>query len=452
MVLQNIRQSLRRPSFSQAVERLGATPGDNDEIRLQKTLVLVFACAMSLAGIVWGWCALLVYQSTLAALPPFGYTILSLLNVVIFALTRRFRLFRFIQLFLSLALPCLMMAALGGFVNGSATILWSLIAPLGALVVADRRQARLWFLAFLGLVLFSSFLEPAMRPMHDVALLVQTVFFVMNIGGVSAVVFVLLSYFGSQKDKLRDLERAYLQQELRMARDIQQALLPKNVPELECWKISCCYQPAREVGGDFYDFLELDDGCLGLVVGDATGHGMPAALVMATARSMLRAVAQTSKSPGEVLRRANDPLFTDIPPSMFITCFYAILDPKSGRLLYANAGHDLPYLHRGGNVEELRARGMPLGLMPDMSYEEQEITLEAGDSALFYSDGLVEAHDLQRREMFGFPRLRALVAEHGKDGSLGDLLLEELYSFTGDGWEQEDDITLLTLRRSTTPS
>jgi hypothetical protein len=452
MVLQNIGQSVRHLSFSQAAERLGATPGDTDEIRLQKTLVLVFACAMSLAGIIWGWCALLVYQSTLAALPPFGYTILSLLNVVIFALTRRFRLFRFIQLFLSLVLPFLMMAALGGFVNGSATILWSLIAPLGALVVADRRQARLWFLAFLGLILFSSFLEPALRRMHDVPVLVQTVFFMMNIGGVSAVAFVLLSYFGAQKDKLRDLERAYLQQELRMARDIQQALLPKNVPELEGWKMSCRYQPAREVGGDFYDFLELDDGCLGIVVGDATGHGMPAALVMATARSMLRAVAQTSKSPGEVLRRANDPLFADIPPSMFITCFYAILDPKSGRLLYANAGHDLPYLHRGGNAEELKARGMPLGLMPDMSYEEQEITLEAGDSALFYSDGLVEAHDLQRREMFGFPRLRALVAEHGKDGSLGDLLLEELYSFTGDSWEQEDDITLLTLRRSTTPS
>jgi len=122
MVLQNIWQSLRRLSFSQAVERLGAAPHDTDEIRLQKTLVFVFACAMSLAGIVWGCFAYLVYQSALAALPPFGYVILSLLNVVIFALTRRFRLFRFIQLFLSLVLPFLMMVALGGFVNGSATI------------------------------------------------------------------------------------------------------------------------------------------------------------------------------------------------------------------------------------------------------------------------------------------------------------------------------------------
>jgi serine phosphatase RsbU (regulator of sigma subunit) len=172
---------------------------------------------------------------------------------------------------------------------------------------------------------------------------------------------------------------------------------------------------------------------------------------MASARSMLRAVAQASDSPGDALRRVNDPLATDIPPNMFVTCFYAILDPKSGSLTYANAGHDLPYLHRNGDAEELRARGMPLGLMPGMSYEEKEIILGAGDSALFYSDGLVEAHD-PKGEMFGFPRLRALIAEHGEERSLGDFLMEELYSFVGEGWEQEDDITLLTLRRSSSLS
>jgi serine phosphatase RsbU (regulator of sigma subunit) len=132
---------------------------------------------------------------------------------------------------------------------------------------------------------------------------------------------------------------------------------------------------------------------------------------------------------------------------MFVTCFYAILDPKSCSLSYANAGHDLPYLWHGGDAEELRARGMPLGLMPGMEYEEKETVLQEGDSALLYTDGLVEAHDPQR-EMLGFPRLQALVAEHGDQQALGDLLMEELYSFVGEGWEQEDDITLLTLRRS----
>jgi serine phosphatase RsbU (regulator of sigma subunit) len=164
---------------------------------------------------------------------------------------------------------------------------------------------------------------------------------------------------------------------------------------------------------------------------------------------MLRALAQASESsPGDVLRRANDPLVVDIPPNMFVTCFYAILDPRSGRLVYANAGHDMPYLCRSGEVEELRARGMPLGLMPGMRYEEKETILQADEAALFYSDGLVEAHD-PHGEMFGFPRLRALVAEHGEEIALSNFLMEELHAFTGEGWEQEDDITLLTLRRST---
>ena len=185
-------------------------------------------------------------------------------------------------------------------------------------------------------------------------------------------------------------------------------------------------------------------------MGDATGKGVPAALVMSTTCGMLQLAARTlgSPSPGEVLEQVNETLVARIPSNTFVTCFYAILDPKSGTLRYANAGHDLPYLRRvGGDAEELRARGMPLGLIPGMNYEQKEIVLEGGEAALFYSDGLVEAHDSQG-EMFGFPRLRGLVAKHGQERSLEEALLEELYTFVGEGWEQEDDITLLTLRRS----
>jgi serine phosphatase RsbU (regulator of sigma subunit) len=242
------------------------------------------------------------------------------------------------------------------------------------------------------------------------------------------------------------LMRQSTEQELRLARSIQRASLPKEVPTLEGWQISPFYRPAREVGGDFYDFHPLSEGRLGLVVGDATGKGVPAALVMSTTCGMLRLAAQSSSSPGEMLSRVNETLFPYIPPNMFVTCFYAILDPKSGSLTYANAGHDLPYLCRNGEAEELMARGMPLGLMPGMSYEEKETILQAGEAALLYSDGLVEAHD-PKGEMFGFPRLRALIAEHAQERSLGEFLMEELYSFVGEGWEQEDDITLLTLRR-----
>jgi serine phosphatase RsbU (regulator of sigma subunit) len=245
-------------------------------------------------------------------------------------------------------------------------------------------------------------------------------------------------------------ERERIEQELKVARLIQQTLLPKTLPEIPGYEVAAYYQPAREVGGDFYDFLTLEDGRLGLVVGDVTDKGVPAALVMATTRTMLRAAAQRLLSPGEVLQRVNDVLVQDIPPNMFVTCLYAILDPGSGRLVYANAGHDLPYRRRAGRgegAEELRARGMPLGLMPGMGYEEKEMVLNRGESVLFYSDGLVEAHD-RRREMFGFPRLQGLVGAHRSGGSaLISFLLAELARFTGENWEQEDDITLVTLDR-----
>jgi len=248
------------------------------------------------------------------------------------------------------------------------------------------------------------------------------------------------------------LMRQSTEQELRLARSIQRASLPEEVPQLEGWQISPFYRPAREVGGDFYDFHFLSEGRVGLVVGDATGKGVPAALVMSTTCGMLQLAAQEldSSSPGEVLSRVNETLFARIPANMFVTCFYCILDPKSASLSYANAGHDLPYVLRGSGseCEELRARGMPLGIMPGMSYEEKETILNSGEAALLYSDGLVEAHNPQG-EMFGFPRLRELVAEHAvEEGSLGNFCLEKLYAFVGEGWEQEDDITLLTLRRS----
>jgi serine phosphatase RsbU (regulator of sigma subunit) len=245
-------------------------------------------------------------------------------------------------------------------------------------------------------------------------------------------------------------ERERVEQEMRVARTIQQANLPKEVPTPEGWQLGLNCQPAREVGGDFYDFHYLSEGRLGLVVGDATGKGVPAALVMTGVCAFLGGVATASgsSSPGEVLAQVNEALLARIPPNMFVTCFYAILDPESGHLVYANAGHSLPCCRREDAATELSARGMPLGLMPAMSYEEKETVLGAGEGVLFYTDGLIEAHNPQG-EMFGTHRLRNLLRHYPMGGAdLSATLLEELYSFTGEGWEQEDDITLLTLKRS----
>ena len=247
-----------------------------------------------------------------------------------------------------------------------------------------------------------------------------------------------------QRAEARERER--IAQELKVARLIQQTLLPRELPAVPGWAITPYYEPAREVGGDFYDFVPLSDGRLGLVIADVTDKGVPAALVMAMTRSVLRAAATRLESPGAVLARVNEMLVPDIPPNMFVTCFYAVLDPASGRLHFANAGHDVPYWRTAdGAVHELRACGMPLGLMEGMVYEEGEAQLGAGDHLLLYSDGLVEAHN-PRREMFSFERLAAMVgaAEHGGQ-PLVSALLAELARFTGAGWVQEDDITLVTV-------
>jgi serine phosphatase RsbU (regulator of sigma subunit)/anti-sigma regulatory factor (Ser/Thr protein kinase) len=248
-----------------------------------------------------------------------------------------------------------------------------------------------------------------------------------------------------QEAEARQRER--IEQELRVAQLIQQQFLPQELPDLPGWQVGAYYGPAREVGGDFYDFIRLPDDQVGIVVGDVTDKGVPAALVMATTHSILRAEAPRLIAPSEVLTRANELLVDEMPAHMFVTCLYAVLDPATGRLRYANAGHNVPYVSTEAGVTELRATGMPLGLLPGMEYEEKEATLAPGEIVLLHSDGLAEAHNGER-EMFGFPRVAALTGEASDGEVLIDRLLKELQEFTGPGLEQEDDITLVTLRRS----
>ena len=234
---------------------------------------------------------------------------------------------------------------------------------------------------------------------------------------------------------------------MRVATLIQQQFLPRELPNLPQWQIAAYYGPARAVGGDFYDFIEMPGGRIGIAVGDVTDKGVPAALVMARTHSILRAEANRSDSPGEILSRANALLEPEMPARMFVTCLFAILEPETGRIVLANAGHNLPYIRTDDGVVELRATGMPLGLMPGIRYEEVEGVIAPGSNVLLYSDGLVEAHD-PNREMYGFPRLREEMAVDDAGSELLDRLLDTLHRFTGPDWEQEDDITLVTLRRA----
>jgi serine phosphatase RsbU (regulator of sigma subunit) len=251
------------------------------------------------------------------------------------------------------------------------------------------------------------------------------------------------------ESELRERER--VDNEMHVAQLIQQQFLPKQLPDLAGWEIDASYRAARAVGGDFYDFIDLPGGRLALVIGDVTGKGVPAALVMATTRSILRSEAPRLIEPGRVLASINDQIINDTPAAMFATCLYAVLDPSTGFLKFANAGHNLPYLRTPEGVVELRARGMPLGLMAAMTYEEVEARMEPGDTLLLHSDGLMEAHGPDR-EMFGNRRMKEAMLDRPEGQGLIDRMLSALWEFTGLDWEQEDDITLVSLHRTTPAS
>lgn len=242
-------------------------------------------------------------------------------------------------------------------------------------------------------------------------------------------------------------ERERIQQELQVAALIQQTLLPKELPSISGWMVDAFYRPARAVGGDFYDFIDLGQGRLGVVIGDVTDKGVPAALVMATCRSMLRAAAPQHTSPAKVLAEVNEAIVKEIPPAMFVTCLYAIIDTEAGEVVFANAGHNLPYVRTDNGVVELRATGMPLGLMADMPYDDKVYRMSQGDVMVLTSDGITEAHNPDG-EMYGFGRLMGRVARKVEDGDVVNAIVGDLEAWTGTSAEQEDDITLVVVRRS----
>lgn len=243
------------------------------------------------------------------------------------------------------------------------------------------------------------------------------------------------------------IEKEKLEHELTLARRIQENSLPKTLPEIPGWSLAAYWQPAHQVGGDLYDVTYQPPDTLKLLVADVTGKGVPAALVMATTRSVLHALITQVESPGQVLCTANELLVDETPWNMFVTCFLAVVHLPTGRVQFANAGQNLPYKLTPAGLEKLAARGMPLGLFPGAEYVEAEAQIAPGEGLLLYSDGLVEVHN-REREMFGGVGLERVLAGLPPDRPPGDAVLAALHDFVGPGWEQEDDITLVSLLRA----
>jgi serine phosphatase RsbU (regulator of sigma subunit) len=250
-------------------------------------------------------------------------------------------------------------------------------------------------------------------------------------------------------DKRVALQR--LEEELRIARQIQLSLLPGECPVAEGWQFAADYRAAREVGGDLYDFIQVPEepGKLYFVIADVTGKGVPAAIYMASSRNTMRSEAMSQRGPAEAMTHANRVFSADKVARLFLSAIYAVLEVNTGRLSFALAGHERPLWLQAasGLVSPLEARGMLLGAFPGLAYEEQAITIAPGDSVVFFTDGVTEARNAQG-ELFGDERLQVVLASSA--GASADQLLQaislQVADFAGET-PPSDDLTLVIFRR-----
>ena len=241
------------------------------------------------------------------------------------------------------------------------------------------------------------------------------------------------------------------EQELALAGKIQRSLLPNEIPQIPGWQLAATLKPARETSGDFYDFIPLSNGRLAFLVADVVDKGAGAAMVMALTRTLIRTYASRhATQPERLLQTVNRRALADVDESLFVTLFYAILDPESGTLTYANAGHHPPYLLRAEGPDKLQTlgrTGIPLGLFADRTWEQASVQLAPGDTLLAYTDGIPDAQN-REKAFFGEERLRACAESHrgasAKDFLEGILACAD--TFCGEA-PQHDDIALLVLRR-----
>ncbi|MBI4788720.1 MAG: SpoIIE family protein phosphatase [Chloroflexi bacterium] len=250
-----------------------------------------------------------------------------------------------------------------------------------------------------------------------------------------------------------DLERERLQHEAQLARDVQVSLMPRATPQIAGWEFAAYWQPAREVSGDFYDFVSVgaqhDAPLHGLVIADVSDKGMHAALFMALTRSIVRASAAATMTPAQMLDQANRLICHDAANGMFVTLFYAQLNPTTGELAYVNAGHNRPLLYRaaGNELTELSQAGLAAGIIEDLNYEESFVRMDVGDLLVLYTDGVTDATD-EQEQPFGEERLRRVLLDH-RGASAADVtagLQSALRDFIG-ATAQFDDITVVVAKR-----
>jgi serine phosphatase RsbU (regulator of sigma subunit) len=454
----NNRMEAYRDRFDSWIYRLSnaaGLPSDTDELRLRKAVLILLAGTYTILGVIWG-IGYMALGRLLAGSFPLGYSAISSLSLYYFFRTKGYKFFCRGQLSLILILPFLLQCSLGGFAASGAAIIWSILAPIGALMFAGTTRAIPWFSAYVllmagsGLLGGTSFSQP---PLPTFAVVVS---FVLNIGGVSAISFFLLKYFVSAREQAMAalaVEHRRVRHSLSLAMEVQQNLMPQDTPQVAGLDIAGTSIYCDETGGDYYDYLNAGAAGgekIGLVVGDVSGHGIPAALLMATVRARLRQRYFQSGGIAQVVSDVNRQLTEDVRDSgRFMTLFMAELDRRNEHFCWLNAGHEpaVVYDPAAGKFDILAGGGsLPLGVLDDFVYKAHRRCIKSGQIIAVATDGIFEAQNPQGA-MFGRQRFYDIIARcaSGTAAEIRDAVLEAVKNFRQD-LSPKDDLTLVVIK------
>ncbi len=433
----------------------GELPSDPQDLRLRKAVLILLSATCTILGVFWG----ITYFSLgrpLAGSLPLGYSAMSAGSLVYYLVSKRYKFFCRSQLFLILILPFVLQWSLGGFAASGSVIIWSILAPIGALMFAGTTPAIPWFWAYLLLMALSGFLDgrelsqPALPP------LIVIISFVMNIGAVSAIVFFLLKFFVRAREQaMAELGREHrkVRQSLSLAMEVQQNLLPRSTPSVKGLDIAGKSVYCDETGGDYYDFLNLpgpETDAVRVVVGDVSDHGIPSALLMATARAFIRQRSSQSGSIAEIVTDTNRQLAADVQDSgRFMTLFYADIDRQNNHMHWLNAGHEPAIIFNpdSDSFEELHGSGnLPLGISDDADYKQAQRAIAPGQVIVIATDGIREAQN-RYGDMFGLEAFQKVIRQNAAAGATEILkavfTAVDLFQY---GNKIEDDMTLMVVK------
>jgi len=430
-------------------------PSDTDEQRLRKAVLILLAGICTTLGVFWG-IAYIALERPLAGIFPLGYSVISTVSLVYFFRSKGYKFFCRGQLALILILPVLLQWSVGGFAASGAVVIWSILAPTGALMFAGTTRAMPWFVAYVLLMIISGMLGtgPYRQPLLPSFVIVIS--FVLNIGGVSAIVFFLLKYFVQAREQAMaalQKEHRRVRQSLSLAMEVQQNLLPQDTPRVTGLDIAGTSIYCDETGGDYYDYLTAGDvaaGKLGVVVGDVSDHGIPSALLMATARALIRQRYFQSGGIEQVICDVNRQLAQDVQDTgRFMTLFMAEINRKNGQIFWLNAGHEpaIIYTPESDAFDELAGRGsLPLGITKNFNYKATRQDITPGQIVAIATDGIFETQN-SNGEMFGRQRFYDII-RYNTARSAGHILkatLDAVENFRKD-LPPEDDVTLVVVK------